>query len=518
MRQRLLERVRYTDPAEAESEKFCWFRQHLFVRTVDERLVPFVPNPVQAEFDIDRTGRDIVDKARKEGISTYVLADFYRHITTTSNSTALVVAHRPDSTQALWEIIQCFYEHDPRRLRLKYASKNELYFDELNSRFIVGTVGQGAGRGRTINRLHVSELAWWPGDAKSTLGGMIAAVPSDGNAEVVIESTAHGEGGEFHRRWRIAVEGNAPGRHSFTAHFFPWFAHAGYREPWVDGEQTPLVAEERTLVDAHGIDLEQIAFRRWGMDEYGPDLFKQEYPATWQESFRASGRKVFDYDALERMEARFLLKPIRHQQWGDAYLKIWSPPQIGHRYVAGADTAEGIAGGDAQDVRLYDFDDLREVACLHGRWPIHVFARKLTALIKPYGALCAVERNNHGHAVLEHLVRGEDAVRMPFHLLYRHKGYDDKGKAIRKVGWPTDVKTKPIMIADLEDAIRREQLEPRDTLFYGEARAFEYTEEGKMQAPEGSHDDSIISTALVLQARKRMNAPSAVGSRSFPGT
>lgn len=78
----------------------------------------------------------------------------------------------------------------------------------------------GAGRGLTINNLHCSEVARWPGDAAETLQGLRAAMPPTG--ELVLESTPMGAGGCFWREWQEAREtGMVP-------HFFPWWYEDTY--------------------------------------------------------------------------------------------------------------------------------------------------------------------------------------------------------------------------------------------------------------------------------------------------
>lgn len=471
--------------------------RHLVVKTTTEDLVPFRLRPVQRELHEAVTGRDIIDKARKEGISTYIAGRFYRDVTTRKNVNAAVVAHRPDATNELWRIVQTFYENDPRRLRTRYQSRKELDFADLGSRFSVLTAGEGSGRAATIHRLHVSELAHWKGDAKAILGGMIAAVPP-GMGEIFIESTANGEGNEYHRRYLAAVLGEG----EFTAHFFAWWQHAEYRRAWKRGAPDPSAAE-REMMARFGLDLEQLAFWRTVVAEYGEDLAKQEYPATWQESFLSSGRGIFSRASLLALEALHGRKPEKLEREGDNQLAIYAAPRRGRTYVAGADTSEGVVGGDYQDVRVLDFRTLEEVAHLRGRWPIDVFARKLSALVTAYQAFTAIEVNNHGHAVMEHLLHGQDSLRIPRELLYHRRAYDQYGKAKRKPGWETSGKTKPILVADLEELIRRRQLPMHDATFYAEARAFAHLEDGSMGAPLGTHDDSVISTGLAIQARKR---------------
>jgi len=490
-------------PPTADEDEFIRFaRQNLFIRTTDAKLVPLVLRPVQLEFHRDLTGRDNVSKSRKHGISTYIAARFYWKLTTGKNLSAALVAHDPAGTASLWQIVQLFYDNDPRvksgELTTRYASTIELYFDQLNSRFRAINASEGSGRASTTNLLHISELAFWKGRALNTLIGMLESVPPrERGSEVFIESTSNGEGNDYHQRFVAAVQGES----SFAAHFFPWFEHPENVAPWEAGAPD-YDDEERLIAARFRLSPEQIAFRRVKIRDLGRDKFRQEHPLTWQESFLASGRPALDRDALEALEHLCARAPLNETREDQNYARVFAAPKPGGRYAAGIDMSEGVRGGDAQDLSIIDAVTLEEVASMNGRWPIHVFARKSAAMVNAYQAFTAVEVNNHGHALLEHWLHGKDALRVDRELLYHRKDYDNRGRAIKKPGWLTNEKTRPIMVADFDEAVRKRWVSFHDREFYTEARAFAYQDDGKPAAPPGMHDDRVISRALALQARK----------------
>ena len=107
---------------------------------------------------------------------------------------------------------------------------------------MVSAGDRNAGRGLTVQNLHCSELARWPGDAAEILAGLRAAMAPGG--ELILESTPQGVGGCFYEEWRKAGETGT------VRHFFPWWMEARYRSEAVD--EASLTDEERGLMEQHG--------------------------------------------------------------------------------------------------------------------------------------------------------------------------------------------------------------------------------------------------------------------------
>lgn len=172
-------------------------------------------------------------------------------------------------------------------------------------------------------------------------------------------------------------------------------------------------------------------------------------------------------------------------------LKIFKPYDKNRFYVLGADCAEGV-GGDYSVATLFDARSREQVAILRGHLKPKQFAEDIAALCKRYTSgdrmppLVAVERNNHGHAVL---------LELNHHIYYRnlfHRENDDQP------GWVTDKVTRPIMIDTFIDAVDHGSVLIHDLDTLGECLTL-VNEQGKIQAASGKHDDCIIASALALQ-------------------
>ena len=466
-------------------------------------------NPVQRLYHGQRTRFDIVLKARKVGISTYKGAEFFHETIFVPNTNSTVIAHDLDTTIDLFERVKLFFERLPDFLRPKVKRNNrrELVFTEtpfgetLNSRYVVGTAGNYEfGRGKDIDNLHLSEYAFFPKPERIKMGAMQALREG---GKICIESTANGFN-DFRDEWERAKQGES----RFKAHFFPWHSDETYRIGLLEGEDLELSLEEQALRQAYSLSLEQVKWMRQRKRELR-GKFPQEFPANDAEAFLSSGRPVFDTEILKRLLTKLEAnKPIEIRESGD--LKIWKKPAFGREYVAGVDCAEGLPDGDYDCCVVLDKETWEEMAELHGRWPAHVFAKKCADLCKEYDeAILAVERNNHGHSVLNTL---RNQLGYPY--LYHHQGYDHRGtRAI--LGWDTNSKSKPVMIDGLDEAVRERLIIIHDPEFVRECLTYVYDDKGGTGAQAGCRDDRVIARAIALQVAKTTG--SVCKMSSMPG-
>src|SRR5208337_684971 len=115
-----------------------------------------------------------------------------------------------EAAEEIFRIVHRFLDWLPDGLRegaLKTGRANvrQIVFPKMDAEYrVVSAADRNAGRGLTVQNLHCSELARWPGDAAETLAGLRAAMAPD--AEMVLESTPLGVGGCFHEEWLKADE------------------------------------------------------------------------------------------------------------------------------------------------------------------------------------------------------------------------------------------------------------------------------------------------------------------------
>jgi hypothetical protein len=171
-------------------------------------------------------------------------------------------------------------------------------------------------------------------------------------------------------------------------------------------------------------------------------------------------------------------------------IKIYKQPIKTKRYTCGADPAEGIKKDYSVAIML-DNDTKEIVAVARGQWKPSNFAEVLFNFCKRYASTSnyptlAVERNNHGHAVLLAL----DEV-----LNYPNLYTNPKDE---RIGWKTDMISRPIMMNAFIDAIEENIIQINDLDVLNECLTL-VDNSGKIEGSTGKHDDCITACAIALQ-------------------
>jgi hypothetical protein len=455
----------------------------LLVRTREGRPAPLKANAAQRAFERRRGQRNIVLKARQMGMTTWAAARFFLKTITQPGTLALEVAHSQESAEEIFCIVHRFLDWLPEQLRegpLKTSRANvrQLVFPEIDSQYRVVSAGdRNAGRGLTVQNLHCSELARWPGNPGETLAGLQAAMAP--NAELILESTPDGVGGCFHEEWQKAAETG------MVRHFFPWWLERRYRAEAVDA--AGLTDEERALMARHGLDCEQIGYRRRIRANFR-GLVRQEYAEDEQSCFLASGDSVFELDAIE---ARLAQAPEPAELRRNGELEIWLPPLKGKEYLVAVDPAGGGSEGDYSAAQVLDLETGMQCAEFAGHVGGLELARLVTELAGEYnGAWLVVERNNHGSGVLA--------------LVETSCGYKRIMRQGGQPGWLTTSLSRPAVLGQLGAALvdHPERFMSRKLL--AECRSFVRLPNGSSGARAGTHDDRVMAMAVGLGARAQL--------------
>ncbi len=512
-----------------------YIESFLYIKTKKNEIVRFRLNSAQKRlYDLimrlqaeGKPVRIIILKSRQMGFSTLTEAMIYYKTATKKNVNSLIITHKDEATTNLFNMSKLYQERNEARPMQKNSNAKEVLFENptkdqqekrrnpgLKSKIKCTTAGgKGVGRSDTLTNVHASEIAFWPGDISVTYSGLMQAVPDTAASMVIIESTANGFN-FFKKMWDDAVAGE----NDYIPFFAAWFEMEEYRRPY-HGET--LTAEEEELKALFGLDNEQIMWRRWCIRNNcnnDIDTFHQEYPATPEEAFIASGRCVFknnreiilriqmlreekprrgSFTYTEQAAAldRIFLSEWQFEETESGVISIFKEPIPGRPYVLGGDTAG--EGSDWFSAHVIDNITGEQVARLHWQNPDgDDYAKQVYCLGMYYNtALIALEMNfdSHPQKVLEYLGYSNFYV--------REKMDTYTGKVKQSYGFRTDGVSRPVLVGKLIEYVRDylHLIHDRDTLM--ECLSFIRNDDGRAEAEQGEHDDLVMGLGVTLMAR-----------------
>jgi len=266
-----------------------------------------------------------------------------------------------------------------------------------------------------------------------------------------------------------------------------------------------LTPDEVELQQKFDLTLGQLAWRRREIGESGLDLFKQEYPSVPEEAFLTTGRPVFNPEIIfnRLQEVGAPIEKLAMQAKGENEYE-WEPHQVGElwtykpfdpleTYYIGADVALGIKGGDYSVAQVLD-SNRRQVAT-YKKWVDPAFFATVLFNMATYynNATLIVENNNHGILTCARL--GTD---FDYPNLYLTTEVDKlTNRESTRVGFSTNVKTKPLIIDQLRACIREGTIEINDGGTLKEMLTYVVSETGALEAEVGCHDDCVMALAMV---------------------
>ena len=468
-------------------------------------IVPFELSSVQRRYlAMKRLGRKkgfrkfLLLKYRRGGFTTLEQAESYALVSECSNSHVITLAHTLESTQRIFRMVDTYHEKDPRAIQRVGDSKTRLELAN-GSYFFIGTAGgKSVSRGDTLARVHGSEVSrWCMGPRQMELVAELIAGLSGAasNGEIVLETTPNGH--EFFHSLYVDAKN---GLNDYWPIFIRWFDDPGNVAPAGSFSESEildtLTEREKELVALHDLSVAQIAFRRAAEKAYRR-LMPQELPEDDASCFLSSGHCYFDTPLLIGYLHAGIEKPLSSRHVPGGVEEIFEAPQPSCKYAAGCDTSEGIPGCDPNGVGIVRVDSGKQVAHVHGLFKPTTLAEHAVRLCRTYNnALLGVERENHGHAVLQEVIRlGYSRSHNQGGSLYYFKD--------GRPGWSTNEQTRVEMLTGLDSFLCDGGLhEIRDTMFLNECLTFNLQTSGKFEADPGAHDDSVMKWALAYRMRK----------------
>lgn len=498
----------------------------------NQKTMPFFLNDVQHDFidTLNKAKEDydaglitdislLVLKGRQQGFTTLVTAYQLSCSILNRNFQGFTLADKSDNSEAIFQNKAKFpYSQLPEALKPteKYNNRKQLLFEKINSSWAVDTATKDVGRSRTVNFFHGSECAFWKDGIAPIQGALGEAFTK--NCIKIYESTANGYN-DYQKMWDSGVHINC---------FYEWWKTKEYRVSFHNEQMMQDFLHEidikkgwiwdrlRWLRDDKSLDAEQLYWYWNKYDKYlDKDLIKQEYPCTPHEAFLLSGKNVFDtaiiLDRLTRLKkpmkvGYFIydydglrISNIRWVNDKNGYIKIYQVPNVPQwtEYCIGGDTAG--EGSDFFTGHVLDAKTGEQVAHLKHQFDADQYTRQMYCLGKYYkDALIGIEANFDSYPIME-------LQRLGYTKQYAREAQDTyTGKKEKRFGFKTTSLTRPTAISRLIEIVREhcDTINDKETL--EELLTIVRNERGRIEAPQGGHDDDMMGLAIAHQIRDQV--------------
>lgn len=518
----------------------------------NQKTMPFFLNDVQHDFigTLNKAIEDfnegkipeislLVLKGRQQGFTTLVTAYQLSCSILNRNFQGYTLADKSDNAEAIFQNKAKFpYGQLPDALKPteKFNNRKQLLFEKINSSWAVDTATKDVGRSRTVNFFHGSECAFWT-DGISPIQAALGEAFTR-NCIKIYESTANGYN-DYQKMWNSGAHINC---------FYEWWKTPEYRIPfyaeedrqnflkfigsknksrlrfkWLkaypkltDEEVNWIIQRLEWLKEEKKLDDEQL---HWYWNKYykyiDKDLIKQEYPCTPAEAFLLSGKTVFDTEVILKRLDR-IPKPIktgyfiydydglkiRNIRWvndKNGYIKLFYLPNQPEftEYCLGGDTAGD--GSDFYNGHVLDAKTGMQVAKLKQQFDSDLYTKQMYCLGAYYKwALIGIETNFDTYPIME-------LQRLGYPKQYVREVMDEyTGKTEKRFGFKTTTLTRSPIISRLIEIVREhsDTINDKDTL--EELLTIIKNKKGRIEAPEGGHDDEMMGLAIAHQIREQV--------------
>lgn len=206
----------------------------------------------------------------------------------------------------------------------------------------------------------------------------------------------------------------------------------------------------------------------------------------------------YDYDGLR-------ISNIRWVNDKAGYITLYQKPNTPEftEYCIGGDTAG--EGSDYFTGHVLDAKTGEQVAVLRHQFDADQYTRQMYCLGKYYkDALIGIEANFDSYPIME-------LQRLGYMKQYTREAQDTyTGKVERRFGFKTTSLTRPTILSALIEIVREHTDTIRDRATLEELLTIVRNEKGRIEAPEGGHDDMMMGLAIAHHIRGQVIFPSDV--------
>jgi hypothetical protein len=423
-------------------------------------LIPFKTYDYQADLlqDFNDYRFNVILKARQLGISTIAAAYIVWLMLFYRDKNILVMATKFATAANLVKKVKAIMKNLPEWLVLAEISiDNRASFELSNGSQIKATSTSGdAGRSEALSLLVIDEAAHVD-NLDELWAGLYPTISTGGRC--IALSKPNGVGNWFHKTY-IEAEENANDFHPVN---LPWDVHPERDRAWFEKETR--------------------------------NMSRREIAQELECNFNTSGDSVIHPDDIAWIEAN--ASEPKYRTGFDRNLWIWEEYNPECSYLLVADVARGD-GADYSVFHIIKLETMEVVAEYQGKPSIDMYANILQTTGKEYGnCLLVVENVGIGISVLEKLI-DLNYPNLYYSIKSTHEFVDSfQGESNNNAvpGFTTSSKTRPLIVAKLEEFVRNKLIKTYSVRLSNELRTFIW-QNGKPQAMRGYNDDLIMSLAI----------------------
>ena len=209
---------------------------------------------------------------------------------------------------------------------------------------------------------------------------------------------------------------------------------------------------------------------------------------TLQKSLK-TGYFEYDYDGLTMTNIRWVSDR-------SGYIQLYDVPRL-TEYCIGGDTAG--EGSDFFTGHVLDAKTGVQVAVLRHQFDADQYTRQMYCLGRYYkDALIGIEANFDSYPIME-------LQRLGYPKQYTREAQDTyTGKTEKRFGFKTTSLTRPTILSKLIEIVREHCDTINDKATLEELLTIVRNEKGRIEAPEGGHDDMMMGLAIAHHIRDQV--------------
>ena len=406
---------------------------------------------------------NVINKGRQLGISTLTAGYIVWMMLFRRDKSILVMATKFETAGNLVRKVKSIMKNLPDWIRIaSITTDNRTSFELSNGSTIKAASTSGdAGRSEALSLLVLDEAAHIDG-LEDLWTGLYPTLSTGGRCIAI--STPNGVGNWFHK----ACVGAETNENNFNLTTLMWDVHPERDEEWFKKETK--------------------------------NMSRRQIAQELECNFNTSGETVIDPDSLEWIAGN-ITEP-KYRTAFDRNFWIWEEYDPSCTYLLTADVARGD-GADYSTFHIIKLETLQVVGEYQGKPTPDLYANMLNQIGREFGnAMVVIENNSIGYTVLDKLVdygypNIYYSVKSTHEYIEQHMA-EHRTSAV--AGFTTSSKTRPLVVAKLEEFIRNKLITTYSSRLANELRTFIWTN-GKPQALKGYNDDLVMALAIACWVR-----------------